>query len=265
MPAMIEFLRKGLLLAAVAGCVLSAVGQAPQGSAPTANGSQGPKLPYTARYTTTTVKPNSDGSKITSQSREVHAVDSVGRTFGAYTSTSENGSETTQVQTSDPLTHTLRYWAVPGTTATVVNAPDVGEDTDCSRKMKAIGPLHPGGVNTPPPIKDLGTSTILGIAVSGGEVSFMPTIFRAGDPPHVRTNQVWTATDPALDGLLVRVISDSGPLGTSTRELVKFDRGEPDPSMFQMPAGRVITTKNGQAYYCGKPQVAAPPASHPAP
>jgi len=259
-----KFLLKGLVLAGLAGLVLNAAGQATQSPAASPHGTSAPKFPYTSEYRTVTVKINSDGSQVTSHSSEVHAVDADGRTFAAYTSTDANGIETTQFQTSDPVTHTMNYWAVPGTTATVVNAPDVGEDTDCSRKMKAIGPLHPGGVNPPPPIKDLGTATILGIEVSGGEVSFMPTIFRVGDQPHVRTNQVWTATDPALDGLLVKVISEAGPLGTSTRELVKFTQTNPDPSLFQMPPGRVVSARNGQAYSCGKPQTATPPTPHPA-
>lgn len=215
--------------------------------------------PYTAEYKTTTVKTLADGSTVTLESSEVHALDSHGRGVGTYTATAANGSKRTDVQTADPVSHTLTYWSVPGTTATVVNAPDVGEDNECSRKMKAISPLHPGGVEQPP-ITDIGNATILGIAVQGGRVSFMPSIFRPGDQPHLRTNEVWTATDPALDGLIVRTISDGGPMGKSTRELVKFTLGEPDESLFQIPNGRTITTKNGREYYCGvKPS--PPPVS----
>ena len=106
-------------------------------------------------------------------------------------------------------------------------------------------------------------------AVHGGRVSFTPSIVRYGEEPHARTNEVWTATDPSLDGLIVRLTTDGGPAGKSTRELVKFTPGEPDPALFQMPAGRTITSRNGQAYYCDvKPKTlptTAPTAQHPTP
>jgi len=222
------------------------------------------QVPYTAEYKTTTVKTLADGSSLTSESSEVHALDSHGRGLGTYTTSNANGSRRTDFQTADPASHTLTFWSVPGTTASVVHAPDVGEDTECSRKMKAISPLRPGGV-AQPPITDLGTTTMLGMAVQGGKVSFMPSIFSAGIEPHVRTNEVWTATDPALDGLIVKTISDGGPAGKSTRELVKFTPGEPDPVLFQMPAGRTITTRDGLEYSCNAKPASAPAAPRPAP
>jgi len=249
---------------AVAGVALVADGQVAESSASAASATPVPKLPYTAEYKTTIIKTLADGSTVTSESSEVHALDSHGRGLGTYTTSTANGSKRTDFQTADPASHTLMFWSVPGTTGSVMHAPDVGEDTECSRKMKAISPLHPGGV-AQPPITDLGTATIMGIAVQGGKVSFMPSIFPAGVEPHVRTNEVWTATDPALDGLIVKTISDGGPAGKSTRELVKFTPGEPDPALFQMPAGRKITTHDGLEYSCNAKPSTAPPAPHPAP
>jgi hypothetical protein len=237
------------LVIAVAGIVLAAEAQVAEAPSKMAGTTPVAKLPYTAEYKISTVKTLADGSTATSDSSEVHAVDSRGRMMGTYTPPFSGGLKRTDVQTSDPVNHTLNYWSVPGTTGMVVNAPDVGEDTDCSRKMKAVSPLHPVGKEQSP-ITDLGKTTILGLTVQGGRVSFMPTIFRVGDEPHLRINEVWTATDPALDGLIVRMITDGGAAGKSTRELVKFTPGEPDPALFKMPAGRLITTRDGRAYYC---------------
>lgn len=223
------------------------------------------KVPYTAEYRTTTVKTLADGTTVTSESRTVTAVDSNGRKVTFYTAAGVDGKKSTQVGISDPVNHTLKSWAMPGTTAHITNAPDVGEDTECSRKMKAINPLHPGGVNPPPPIKDLGTATIMGIESKGGEVSFTQRIFRLEDGPKTITNEVWTATDPALDGLMVRMISQIGPSDKSTRELVNFTRAEPDPSMFEIPSGRAITTRDGLEYSCNAKPASAPATSQAAP
>jgi hypothetical protein len=236
-------------------------GQATKATAEKAD--QVPKQPYAVEFKTTLVKTLADGSTEASESSELDAVDSHGRKMFSNITVSATGEKKTDVHTTDPVNHTLNYWSVPGTTAMVVNAPDVGEDTECSRKMKAISPLHPSGTQITP-IEDLGTATMLGIAVHGGKVSFMPGIFRMGEGPHMRTNEVWTATDPALDGLTVRVVSDGGPAGRSTREVVKFTPGEPDASLFQMPAGRTITTREGRAFYCDVKPVAKPPAAPPA-
>jgi hypothetical protein len=222
-----------------------------------------PIQPYTVEYKTITVKTLADGSTQTSETREVDAVDSHGRKMFSNITVSEAGVEKTDIQASDPVTHTLNYWSVPGTTGTIVHAPDLGEDNDCSRKMKAISPLHPSSTQVSP-IEDLGVATMMGIEVHGGKVSFMPGIFRMGDGPHMRTNEVWTATDPALDGLVVRVVSDGGPMGKSTRELVKFTPGEPDPRLFKMPVGRTTTTREGRAFYCDVKPVAKPTPPSPA-
>ena len=251
------------LVMAVAGIVLAAEAQVAEAPSKMAGTTPVAKLPYTAEYKTMTFKTLSDGSTVTSESSEVHALDSHGRGVGTYTTSTANGSKRTDFQTADPGSHTLTFWSVPGTTGSVMHAPDVGEDTECSRKMQAISPLHPGGA-AQPPITDLGTSRMLGIAVRGGKVSFMPSI-RFGEEPHLRINEVWTAIDPALDGLIVKTISDGGPAYKSTRELVKFTPGEPDPSLFQMPAGRKITTRDGLEYSCNAKPVASPAVLPPAP
>jgi hypothetical protein len=265
---MVGMMRVSFLVVLAAFAAVPVIGQVADST--TSSGGAAPVAlsPYTAEYKITTVKTLADGKTTTSESSEVHAVDSRGRRMGTYTASSADGLKRTDFQTSDPVDHTLNYWSVPGTRATVVHAPDVGEDTECSRKMKAISPLHPVGM-AQSPITDLGTDTVLGIAVHGGRVSFTPSIVRYGEEPHARTNEVWTATDPSLDGLIVRLTTDGGPAGKSTRELVKFTPGEPDPALFQMPAGRTITSRNGQAYYCDvKPKTlptTAPTAQHPTP
>jgi hypothetical protein len=71
---------------------------------------------------------------------------------------------------------------------------------------------------------------------------------------------MWTATDPGLSGLMVRLMSNAGS-DKMTRELVRFNQSEPAPAVFKVPAGRTITRIDGHAYSCGKARVItqAPP------
>lgn len=214
---------------------------------------QSRQSPYTAQFRLTTVRRLPDGTVTTTQSTMVEAMDSKGRQMVSDSETPATADQQTktQIQVSDPVKHTLNYWSVPGTTAQVVNAPDVGEDTDCSRKMKAIDPLHPVSLETSRgerlPIQDLGTKTIHGIEVRGGRVTFTPTF-----GPVQRTNELWTAIDPSLGDLRVLQISTTADQSVKfSRELTSFDPSEPDQKLFEVPAGRQITTKNGMEYYCG--------------
>jgi hypothetical protein len=252
-------MRIGRVLAtmAIAGFALTLVAQSTDAPAGVT------QQPYTAVYKHTSVKTLADGSDVTTESTEVDMVDSKGRVRMDSTgsSTKEKPSET-QIHVSDPVNHTLAYWSLAGKTATVLNAPDVGDPNDeCARKMKAIDALHPvaaGGAK--PRIEDLGTATINGIAARGGRVQFTVAVRNIGNAmPYVRTNEMWTATDPDLNGLKVRVVSDAGQFGKTTQELAKLTRGEPDPAVFKVPQDRTVTTKDGRAYYCDiKTRVVSP-------
>jgi hypothetical protein len=222
-------------------------------------------LPYIAEFKTTTVKRNINGKVITAESTEVDTIDSQGRRMTATTESSSSTDQPaeTKIQVSDPVSHSLSYWSLPGTSAMVVNTPDLGgPDTDCAAKVKAIDPLHPATAQgEKPPVEDLGTATILGIETHGGRISFTPSVFRSGNNvPPVRTNEMWTATDPGLSGLMVRLMSNAGS-DKMTRELVRFNQSEPAPAVFKVPAGRTITRIDGHAYSCGKARVItqAPP------
>jgi len=208
-------------------------------------------LPYTARFKITTVRHLADGSDTTTQSEMVDSVDSQGRHFTAYTEGLESAAERkpTRVQVSDPVNLFMSYWEVPGTKGTLVHMPDLGEpETECAKKLKAINPLHPAGVVTPP--ESLGTQTFLGVDAKGGRISFTPTIVRLDSgPAQMRTNEAWLAVDPRLGNLLVRMVSTT-PQDVTTREMIEFRQAEPDPNLFVIPADRQITRREGQAYIC---------------
>lgn len=224
---------------------------------------------YAAKYKITTTKPGPDGTPLTTISTFVEMVDSHGRRKHSDTETTQSGETKTRFQVRDPVRHTISRWEVPGDQAMVVHAPDLGDPNDeCAKKMQAIDALHPGISTQKPPIEDLGTKTFQGIQTHGGRVSFRPSLFRLGSVPVVRTNEVWTATDPALGGMMVhqesvtRAEADSREMEKTVRELTEFKPGDPDPSEFEVPSGRQITTKEGRAYYCNV-QVQTAPAAPP--
>ncbi len=229
-------------------------GQATAAPTPSINPQQAVRLPYTAEFTSTVVRRLPDGDSVTTESVEIAAVDSKGRRM--HSSTTKGQRPATEVYIADPVNHTLSYWTVPGTTAQIVDAPDVGVDTDCSRRLKAINPLHPAGLPNLP-VEDLGTKTIAGIPARGGRVSF-----KMGQTE--RTNELWTAIDPALGELAVLTIGLTGQSQTWTETLTRFTQSEPNSGLFVMPSGRQVTRKNGMAYYCGGKPGAAPASTAPA-
>jgi hypothetical protein len=153
----------------------------------------------------------------------------------------------------DPVRHAIVQWTLHGTTVHIINAPDVGGlDTDCVRSLKARDPLHPFTVEgSAPPIENLGTSMIDGVLAQGGRVTFTFANPKGGNTGiGERTNEVWTAADPSLGGLRVRVVSDAGEFGRNTRDLLKLTIGEPDPAVFEAPKDRTVTTESKDAYHC---------------
>jgi hypothetical protein len=132
--------------------------------------------------------------------------------------------------------------------------------------MKAMDALHPVDADVlNPPIEDLGTATINGVAAHGGRIRFTTTVHNAGgNVTYKRMNEVWKAADPALDGLKVRVHTDGEQHGDISLELVKLTRGEPDPALFQFPKDRTVSTRDGQAYSCSvKPSATPTPPAPP--
>jgi hypothetical protein len=67
------------------------------------------------------------------------------------------------------------------------------------------------------------------------------------DQPLVRTDVVWMA--PSL-GMALRSVSDDPRMGKTDREVVSVDLNNPDPSLFQPPAGYQLETEEMQPVAC---------------
>ena len=80
--------------------------------------------------------------------------------------------------------------------------------------------------------------------------------------PLTRVTETWTAAAPEMGGILVREESGSPESGQRIKELVKFSPGEPDPNLFQPPAGLEIVRKDNAQGLCPvSPNAEAAPAA----
>lgn len=243
-------LSKLLLCAMATSVALHASGQASRSRTTNielGSSGHGQRLPYTAEYKITQVKTLSDGSTITHESTEVVALDSQGRSMTSTTTmpTSQDQSPITRVNVYDPVAGTNSSWSVPGHQATVTQMPAPGSLPPCaSTVMGAVANPRPVQ-REKPVVEDLGTETIQGVEARGRRTTTtIPAGAIGNDAPLVRTRETWTAIAPGLGGLLVREVSDDPQLGQTTKELQNLSQDEPDPSLFQPPAGYEIVNKD---------------------
>jgi hypothetical protein len=99
-----------------------------------------------------------------------------------------------------------------------------------------------------PKREDLGTTTIQGVEAHGWRYTRTTPVGEVGnDQPLVNTQEVWTS--PEL-GQVVRSVRSDPRAGTTTKELVSLDLGEPDPALFQPPEGYEMHSSEMHAVTC---------------
>jgi hypothetical protein len=209
------------------------------------------RLPYTAEYKISHVKMLADGTTITHESTEVVAVDSQGRRLTATTMVPISGDQTpvTRVSVFDPVARTNSNWSVPGQRATVIQMPAPGaQRSSCATTATArIAPTEQV-TRVRPTVEDLGVETINGVEARGRRTTTTTPAGAIGNnEPLVRTNEMWTAVVPGLNGLVVRQTSNDPQGGQMTKELTNLTQSEPDASVFQPPAGYEIVNKDAAA------------------
>jgi len=249
----------GLLTCAmVAGLALQVSGQASRSRTTTiemSSSSHAVRLPYTAEYKTTQVKTLADGTTITHESSEETAVDSQGRRMTSTTMIPASGDRNpiTHVHVSDPVARTNSNWSLPGQRATVFHMPERGSgSTLCASTAALASPnvsLPVAGVqHERAVVEDLGTETIQGVEARGRRFTTTTPAGEIGnDAPLVRTRETWTAIAPGLTGLAVREVTEDPQAGKTTKELQNLTQEDPDPSLFQPPAGFEVVDKEASS------------------
>lgn len=236
---------------------------APIGAAPKPKLPHASMLPYTAEYKATTVQTLANGTTITRESSSVRARGAQNRFYTAETQPSRAGEPPiTLFHISDPVAGTETRWNLPGEKAFVYVLPPAEERHGCWKSESGNNswgfPLTPeqraaeNGTQVKEPVvlrpqsqhpktESLGTDVIQGLTVRGTRVTFTTPIGEVGnDQPLVRTTENWQSEEY---GITVRSISDDPRQGKTTRELISFTPGEPDPTLFQPPQGYEVVTE----------------------
>jgi hypothetical protein len=187
-------------------------------------------VPYSAQRVNERVQTLVDGTRITQKPHKVNEYqDSWGRT--RTDDLSPDSDEVVSANISDPLAgfrytldlsaHTARRWSLakPSKPASSpaqkqAEAPQVSRDS-------------------------LGTQTIEGLLVQGTRTTTVHPVGAFGnDRPLTVITETWRS--PELQTTLLLKISDPRS-GETTIRLTDISRSEPDPSLFQVPAGYEIT------------------------
>jgi hypothetical protein len=198
------------------------------------------RIPYTAAYKTTRIQTLANGTTITREDTETRARDSQGRQMNTSTVWLSKQKSVTNVSVIDPVAHTFTHWNSQGNRATV--APMPGSHTrGCVTRSTEPKPLATRTQREKPVVEDLGTESIQGIEAHGTRTTTtIPAGEIGNDVPLDSTFERWVAVNAELGGLTVREIIDEPRSGKSTKELTSFTQGDPDPALFQPPAGYEI-------------------------
>jgi hypothetical protein len=106
---------------------------------------------------------------------------------------------------------------------------------------QAVSPRPTGITNS---TEDLGTQTMFGVTVTGqrSTTTFPPGTYQGNDAPVTTVNETWRSAQYRLDFLTKR----SDPTGDTTWTMTNFIAGEPNPALFQIPAGYQIVDETAQ-------------------
>lgn len=198
--------------------------------------------PYSAMQVHSTVRKLADGTTISHKGSHFVARDAEGRVrVELNLARGQNGEpNTVMVFVSDPTTHTVTTWLtgpkVPKV-ASVAKAP-VQRTQQASAQPEAVGSsTRPRPVIT---TEDLGMQTIQGLPVTDVRTTTVVPVGRSGnDTPITKTREEWTSQDLKL---VMKEQWEDPRSGERTIALESFSRAEPDPALFQPPAGYVVKT-----------------------
>ena len=225
-------------------------------------GNRPPAVPYTAEFKTTSVSTLANGTSITRETKSIQARDSQWRSFNQSEMPTQpvGGSHSVDTMGSinDPVEGTETNWQSRTHEAWITKLPPLdqrhgcwADDSGTRRAMYDLGrlPSQPGagtGAQRPQQPQqsqpeNVGTTMIQGVEAVGRRFTrTIPAGQIGNDQPMVITNEFWSA--PSLDGLVLKSVNDD-PRGKTTREITHLDLGEPDPALFQPPAGYEVKTR----------------------
>lgn len=247
---------KFAILSAVFCCAAMLVCQA---AAQVAGGAQAPHKrviqPYTAEFKTTREQTLANGTTIRRETVRMEARDSLGRTMTAEQVWLDNGDGFTSYWVHDPVARTSISWNSNGKVVNVHNfaaAPESGHTGSSCAGAPESSREHAESTPRSNEVKvtheDLGTQVFEGLEAKGSRTTHTTPIGLIGnDAPLVRVFESWIATSFPLT---VHSVLDDPQSGKQTTDLTHFTPGEPDPAVFQPPAGYEIVVQESHKAGC---------------
>jgi len=248
-----------LALVVFVGLAIPVAGQASMAQTTTGPARPTPvaRLPYMAEFKILRVQTVANETALAHESTVVDARDSHGRHITATTvlPMSADRTATTHFQVFDPVAHVTFNWNSPGREATVMAIPFSGAiPPGCSYMSFGIG-----YANEKTEVEDLGSMTILGVEARGRRTSTTIPFQPIGKHRNhqlqartieVRSSELWQASAPGLNGLVVREVNADALSVKMSKELVNFRQGEPDAALFHPPIGYEIVSREVNADPC---------------
>ena len=202
-------------------------------------------VPFSATAITTTTQVLADGNRITRTTEIAFARDSQGRMrreqgLGAIGPWNTNRENSRFVMIKDPVAQ-MQYILEPdGQTALKVStAPNEANAKEFAAKKEAErnGLMARSAVG-PPVIEDLGTKIIEGVTAQGKRTTTTLGAGQIGNERPIETvSEVWYSPDLQTIVLSKRI---DPRIGETEYKLTDIQRGEPAPSLFEVPAGYTI-------------------------
>jgi hypothetical protein len=196
--------------------------------------------PFTATLDTEWVKYAADGVTITLANERHIARDGRGRIYEErWFLVPKNGnvkSEMNWIQLADPK---LRTQYNCGTQRHIceLRTYDPGDDLSAAAPLKPLPPRAMSADNVS--VEDLGTRNLVGIDTIGRRETITVEAGTIGnDQPFTTLKEYWHSQELGLNLLSIR----SGPMvGKQTFTITELTAAEPDPQLFELPAGYKVT------------------------
>jgi antitoxin (DNA-binding transcriptional repressor) of toxin-antitoxin stability system len=200
--------------------------------------------PYTATEKTTRVQTLADGTTITHESTLKLARDSNGKTYREVrqaTPIDAENEELVNVFIFDPANRININWNSRTKIATIVHMPDQAQ-------IRPVQPPDTSRAETPavtarnvaerPQLEDLGSKTICGVTAHGTRITRIIPVGKEGnDRPITVVDETWRSQELRL---VLQSMQNDPRIGVNTVEVTDIEQGEPDPALFQVPAGYTV-------------------------
>jgi hypothetical protein len=214
--------------------------------------------PYTGTEVMTSVQTLSNGNVITRTTSTNISRDSQGRVRLETTMKHPDGTTSTHVTIHDPVagvvhqldtaskvSHDSPLHAPPANGQGRGRGPGRPQNGTASGTTSSADVAARGGRRTDPNMvsENLGLQTVSGVQATGTRMTrTIPAGAEGNAQPIVSVHETWSAEDLKVP---VMIKSSDPRFGTTQTQLNSIVRAEPDPTLFQVPAGYTVAKDHG--------------------